>query len=325
MKKYLSLLLIIGLLSCSNDDSMTTAEDPSVVAEFKTNLSELNLYKGNLSDLNITSRAFEYELNTPLFSDYSHKQRFIALPQGTSLEYDGDGLPIFPEKTVIAKTFFYNVDERDLSLGKNVIETRILIKINGSWETGDYKWNAEQTEAVLDLNGSTVAVTWIDEDGSPQGTDYKIPSNADCFTCHQTFDNVTPIGPKLRNLNFSIKGSNQLDQFINNGYLTGITSSTEASSVVNWTDTSASIENRARAYFDINCAHCHVPGGQCDDESTLNLDYNTPFGSTQIFERRFSISARISDYVEGFSMPFIGTTMTHTEGVDLLQQFLDTL
>jgi len=304
---------------------MSTAEDPLVVAEFKTNLSELNLYKGNLSDLNITSRAFEYDLNTPLFSDYSHKQRFIALPQGTSLEYDGNGLPIFPENTVIAKTFFYNVDERDLSLGKNVIETRILIKIHGSWETGDYKWNAEQTEAVLDLNGSTVAVTWIDEDGSLQGTDYKIPSNSDCFTCHQTFDNVTPIGPKLRNLNFSIQGSNQLDQFINDGYLTGITSSAEASSVVNWTDTSASLENRARAYFDINCAHCHIPGGQCDDESTLHLDYNTPFASTQIFERRFSISARISDYVEGFSMPFIGTTMTHIEGVELLQEFLDTL
>ena len=325
MKKYLSLLLIIGLYSCSKDDSMTTAEDPLVVAEFKTNLSELNLYKGNLSALNITSRAFEYEINTPLFSDYSHKQRFIALPEGKSLEYDGNGLPIFPENTVIAKTFFYNIDERDESIGKTIIETRILIKINGLWESGDYKWNSDQSDAILDLNGSTVPITWINANGQSKSIDYEIPSNTDCFTCHQTFDNLTPIGPKLRNLNFTIDGTNQLDQFINAGYLTGITNSTEASNVVNWLDSSASLENRARAYFDVNCAHCHVPGGHCADQSSLNLDYETLFTDSQIFERRFSISIRISDHVEGFSMPFIGTTMTHIEGVDLLQEFLDTL
>lgn len=325
MKNYLSLLLFIGLFSCSNDDGMTPAEDPLVVAEFRTNLSELNLFTGDLSELNITSRAFEYELNTPLFSDYAHKQRFIALPEGTSLAYDGNGLPIFPENTVIAKTFFYNIDERDESLGKTIIETRILIKINGSWESGDYKWNSDQSDAVLDLNGSTVPVTWINANGQSNTIDYEIPSNTDCFTCHQTFDNLTPIGPKLRNLNFTTNGSNQLDQFINDGYLTGISNSTEASNVVNWLDSNASLENRARAYFDINCAHCHVPGGHCDDQSSLNLDYETLFADSQIFERRFSISIRISDYVEGFSMPFIGTTMTHTEGVDLLQEYLDTL
>ncbi len=260
-----------------------------------------------------------------MFTDYAHKQRLIALPENTSMQFNGDGLPIFPNNTVIAKTFYYNADERDLTLGRTIIETRVLIKINGDWITGDYKWNNDQTDAVLDLNGSTVPVTWIDADGETNSTTYEIPSNADCFTCHSTFNNATPIGPKLRNLNFEVNDTNQLDDFINSQSLTGIASSSEVSSVVNWQDTSASLESRARSYFDINCAHCHVPGGYCEDQSTLNLAFETSMEDSQIFERRNSISDRISTYNEGFSMPFIGTTLIHNEGVDLLQAYLNTL
>lgn len=302
-----------------------TTETLPVVPEFRPNLSELNLFSGNLGDLNISSKAFKYELNTELFSDYAHKQRLIALPENTTLQYNGDGLPIFPDNTVIAKTFYYNVDERDLSLGRIIIETRVLIKINGVWETGDYKWNAAQNEATLDLDGSIVPVTWIDVDGATYSSNYNIPSNTDCFTCHNIYIDVTPIGPKLRNLNFVVDGVNQLDDFINNQHLTGLSSSSEVSSIVNWEDTSASLEDRARSYFDINCAHCHIEGGDCGNQSILRLAYETSLGDSKIAERSFSISIRVSEYSEGFSMPYIGTTMIHSEGVDLIREYLDTL
>ena len=304
--------------------SFTTEISP-VVPEFRTNLSELNLFSGNLGDLNISSKAFKYELNTELFTDYAHKQRLIALPENTSMLYDGDGLPIFPDNTVIAKTFYYNVDERDLSLGRIIIETRVLIKINGVWETGDYKWNAAQNEATLDLDGSIVPVTWIDVDGATNSSNYNIPSNTDCFTCHNIYEDVTPIGPKLRNMNFEVNGVNQLDAFINNQHLSGLSGSSEVSSIVNWEDTSASLEDRARSYFDINCAHCHIEGGNCGNQSILRLAYETSLGDSKIAERSFSISIRVSEYSEGFSMPYIGTTMIHPEGVELIREYLDSL
>lgn len=302
-----------------------TTETLPVVPEFRPNLSELNLFSGNLGDLNISSKAFKYELNTPLFTDYAHKQRLIALPENTTLQYDGDGLPIFPDNTVIAKTFYYNVDERDLSLGRIIIETRVLIKINGLWETGDYKWNAAQNEATLDLNGSIVPVTWIDVEGATNSSNYKIPSNTDCFTCHNTFDVTTPIGPKLRNMNFVVNGVNQLDDFINNQHLTGVSGSSEVSSTINWQDTSVPLEDRARSYLDINCAHCHIEGGNCGNQSILRLAYETSLNDSKIAERKVSISLRISEYNEGFSMPYIGTTMIHSEGVELIRDYLDTL
>ena len=321
---------IIAICSTNNtslysDVLSFTTETLPVVPEFRPNLSELNLFSGNLGDLNISSRAFKYELNTQLFTDYAHKQRLVALPENTTMQYDGDGLPIFPDNTVIAKTFYYNIDERDLSLGRIIVETRVLIKINGAWETGDYKWNAEQTEATLDLNGSIVPVTWIDVEGTTNSSNYKIPSNTDCFTCHSTYDVTTPIGPKLRNMNFVVNGINQLDNFINNQHLTGVSSSSEVSPIVNWQDTSAPLEDRARSYLDINCAHCHIEGGDCGNQSILRLAYETSLNDSKIAERKVSISLRISEYNEGFSMPYIGTTMIHSEGVELIRDYLDTL
>ncbi|BAO74881.1 fibronectin type III domain-containing protein [Winogradskyella sp. PG-2] len=313
-----------NLSSYTNVYSFTTLE-PAVVPELRPTLSELNLFSNNLYDLNITSLAFEYNLNTTLFSDFAHKQRLIALPDGTSMTYDGDGLPIFPDNTVIAKTFFYNNNERDLDEGRRIIETRVLIKINGNWESGNYKWNGEQTEAFLDLDSSILPVSWIDNDGITQSVNYKIPSNTDCFTCHQSFDNLKPIGPKLRSMNFNVNGSNQLQGFIDNGRLNGITNSTSVRSLPNWEDDTYSIEDRARAYLDVNCASCHIPGGQCEDQSDTNFAYETSLVDSKIVERKETIEFRISDYNEGISMPLIGTTILHTEGVELIQAYLDTL
>jgi uncharacterized repeat protein (TIGR03806 family) len=313
-----------SLSAYTNVYSFTTLE-PAVIPEFRPNLSELNLFSNDLSELNITPLAFEYNLNSTLFSDYAKKQRIIALPDGTSMSYDGDGLPIFPDNTVIAKTFFYNVNDRDLALGKQIIETRLLIKINGNWESGNYRWNSTQTDAVLDLNGGIVPISWIDNDGATQSVNYKIPSNTDCFTCHQSFDELKPIGPKLRNMNFDINGSNQLQQFISNTQLSGVTNLENIETLPNWEDDTLTLQERARAYLDINCASCHIPGGQCEDQSTLDFSYVTLLENSDIVERKESIRFRVSEYNEGISMPFIGTTILHTEGVDLINAYLDTL
>lgn len=322
---YIQIDCFSGNSSMYSDVESFTTETLPVIPEFRTNLSELNLFSGDLSDLNITSKAFKYELSTQLFTDYAHKQRLIALPANTTMEFDGDGLPIFPDNTVIAKTFYYNADESNLALGRTIIETRVLIKIEGDWETGDYKWNSEQTEAVLDLDGSIVPISWIDTDGNTNSIDYQIPSNTDCFTCHKAYDRSTPIGPKLRSMNFVIDGVNQLEQFITNGQLTGVTNSSSVRNLPNWEDPSLPLESRARAYMDINCAHCHIDGGHCEDESTLRLAYETPLEESNIVERSFSIEYRISTDLDGIGMPLIGTTILHNEGVQLIQDYLNSL
>lgn len=322
---YIQTICATNNVSLYSDVFSFSTLAPNVIPEFRPNMSEMNLFVGNLGDLQISPYAFEYNLNTQLFTDYAHKQRFIALPPGEKMTYDGDGLPLYPDNTLIAKTFYYNNDERDLSLGRQIIETRVLIKINGDWETGDYKWNEAQDDAILDLDGSIVPVTWIDAEGESNSLDYAIPSNTDCFTCHRIYDDKTPIGPKLRTLNFEVNGTNQLQQLIDSDLLEGLSDPSTVSVVPNWEDTSYSLEERARAYFDVNCAHCHIEGGFCEVQSVLRLAFETDIAATNIANRRNSIINRMSFYNQGFSMPWIGTTVIHDEGLELVLDYLDTI
>jgi mono/diheme cytochrome c family protein len=126
-------------------------------------------------------------------------------------------------------------------------------------------------------------------------------------------------------MNFDINGSNQLQQFISNTQLSGVTNLENIETLPNWEDDTLTLQERARAYLDINCASCHIPGGQCEDQSTLDFSYVTLLENSDIVERKESIRFRVSEYNEGISMPFIGTTILHTEGVDLINAYLDTL
>lgn len=313
---------------CSNNVSMLTnvipftTSEPLVVPQFVNNLSDMHIYAGNLEDLNPSTYTFEYELITPLFTDYAYKQRLIALPPGEAMQYVDNGLPTFPDNTVIAKTFYYFNDERDTSLGKKIMETRILIKQNGTWVTGNYKWNDAQTEATLDPNGSVVAYNYVDNAGQPKSVNYEIPANTDCFTCHSNNSIITPIGPKLRSMHFN----NQLQSFVDQNLLTNITDVSNITTLPDWqNDRDYTLMQRARAYFDVNCAHCHSPGGTCDTTSILDFTFERPFDETNIYLQRFTIQARTQNYANDYSMPLIGTTMIHTEGYNLIEAFVNSL
>lgn len=330
--KKLSFLFLLAtlLLACSNDDNDYVEIEtiiPDVIPEFRTNLSELNLFNGNIADLIPSSKTYEYDINSKLFTDYATKQRLIALPEGEQMTSNGDGLPLFPDNTVIAKTFYYNLDERDLSLGKQIIETRLLIKINGLWETGNYKWNQDQTDAVLDLNASPIPVSWIDINGQSNSINYKIPSDNQCFTCHRTNQEKRPIGIKLRSLNMTINGLNQLQDLKDKQLLVGLNNISDVSVLPNWNNSiNYTLEERARAYIDINCAHCHTDGGYCQDQSILRLDYETSFAESNILTQKNSIITRVSsDFQPGLTMPWIGTSVLHEEGVELLLEYLNSL
>jgi len=310
----------------SNSNSFKTAINPSI-PEFLPNLSELNLYSGNLGDLVPSSNAFVYDLSTKLFTDYAHKQRLIALPYGESLEYNGDGMPIFPDGTILAKTFYYLLDETNPEAGKKIIETRVLIRQNNEWFDGNYQWNEAQTDAVLDNSETIVPISWIDASGHTQSTDYVVPKQQDCRVCHQSNGDIIPIGPQLRSMNFDVNGVNQLQSFISAGRLSGAPSPASIGVLPDWEDESLSLETRTRAYLDMNCAHCHAPGGyhNINYYEALDLRYETSFDDSNIYDNRYNLQGRLSFYIPGYSMPYIGTTIYHQEGMDVVLAFLDTL
>src|SRR5450631_1453631 len=99
MKWVLPALGLCCLWSC--DTRVRTVLDEP----FPKHLSDWRLFTGNLAKLQPNDRVLPYDLNTPLFSDYASKSRFIWMPEGSSARYDADETFEFPQGTVIAKTF----------------------------------------------------------------------------------------------------------------------------------------------------------------------------------------------------------------------------
>lgn len=318
-----------------NGDEVTNSTDPYVddrvfaVAEFLPNLSQLEVFDGPIADLNFNVTANEYSLITPLFTDYSYKLRSISLPKDTQMTYTGEGLLEFPDNTVITKTFYYLNDERDASLGRKIIETRVLIKKNGSWQMGEYIWNEDQTQAILEETDDihVVVVDYINNTGENKTVAYEIPNMTACIQCHNNNGTTFPIGPKSRNMNFDINGTNQIQALVDKGLLTGVPAISEIAKLPKWDDTNDTFENRARAYMDVNCAHCHQPGGFNGNPvvETIDLRFQTPYANTNIETKKSDIVQRINSGFPNFAMPFTGTTVPHDEGIQLIGDYIDTL
>ncbi len=309
----------------SNSTSVTTYGPP---LEFTPTLSELGFFQGALSDLEPADDVQLYEIRTTLFTDYAAKQRLVKLPVGQTMRYiDSDLLPGFPNNTLIAKTFYYFLDERDPTLGKKIIETRVLLKLESGWMATDYVWNDTMTEAFRDDVGGMIPISYIDENGTTNNVDYIIPSNTDCFTCHNSFNAPKPIGMKLRNMNFipSYAPYNQLQYFTDNGLLLGLDDPTAISAIPNWENGTLTLEERARAYMDVNCAHCHSPGGSVPTTFMLDFRYETAFSETGIYANRGEIEARFASTSPIYRMPQLGRTSVHEEALLMLSDYLDSL
>lgn len=320
----------IIIVSCrENDFDDRTIEIPqfnfSQTISFHSNLSTYKIFEGTPSNL-IPSDNFEIlELSSVLFTDYAHKQRLVKVPEGTSIERLDDGSLDFPDGTILTKTFFYYNDERDTSLGKRIIETRLEIKDSGIWNVATYLWDESQADATLKLDGYDTRVSWINSLGNNLSTLYHVPTKNECMTCHQSNSTITPIGPTLLNLNKKVNRKdvevNQLDYLKSIGIMEHF-STTAIPHMVNYKDLSANISERGRAYLALNCAHCHNPDAwKTPAQKDFDFRYGVEFELTGIKAGKDKISRNIINQ----EMPFIGTTIMDEEGVSLLIEYLDGL
>jgi uncharacterized repeat protein (TIGR03806 family) len=353
----LTLSVTVALAACQKDDEDTDNTDddslPSTGVRFNLNevpypkLSDYRFFIDTITELQPNDGVLPYDVITPLFSDYAHKKRFIWMPQGTAAQYVSDSVVVnFPDGTVMIKNFYY--DNVMPAGNRKLIETRLLYKKNGEWKFADYVWNEEQTEATFSLDGSYQDIEWVDENGASHAVHYRIPSEVECYTCHKFNETATPIGPKPQNLNKSILYSdgikNQLQKWAEVGYLQNDYPS-EIETVVDWTDETQTLENRWRAYVDMNCSHCHREGSHCDYRplrlawsETTNPDnlgicvapeeYVAP-QLTHIIARsninRSMMHYRLNTTVEQYRMPLFGRTVIHEEAVILLEQYINSL
>lgn len=313
---------------------------------FHDRLSQHGFFKGDMSALEPTDGVVPYTLNTPLFTDYAYKARFIKVPDGKPLTLKSGALA-FPEGTVLIKNFFYHRDERNMAMGRQIIETRLLVKQRNRWAVATYVWDEGQQEAFKTILGATKPVAWVDSQGRQQAINYVVPDNNDCKSCHKNNGEVTPIGPTVANLNKVMAGKksgSQLRHLASLGVLKGPINADELPRLPVWDDsTTYSVDQRARAYLDVNCAHCHNAAGPANNtglflefdqqapsrlgickgpvsaaQGSGNLKYDIVPGNpaASILHYRMAATA------PGVAMPELGRTVVHAEGVALIKAWI---
>lgn len=293
---------------------------------FEDSLSTYAIYSGDPADLIPTDNFHLLELSSALFTDYASKQRLIKLPAGSKLQaLDLDKFD-FPDQTILAKTFYYHHDFQKKELGKRIIETRLLIKAEGHWNAATYVWNQDQTEAYLLESGEDTQVSWLDNNGVRQQTEYHIPSKNECATCHQSNSEMMPIGPRIRNLNRTVirKGQsiNQLDHLAALKLLTKPSPEQRQIRIADYQDSSQSLAERSRAYLDMNCAHCHSPNAwKQSGQRRFDFRFEIPLEQTGMLAK----PEKVERTLKNGKMPLIGTSMIDREGVQFISKYLETL
>jgi uncharacterized repeat protein (TIGR03806 family) len=326
--------------------SITLGESPLKYA--KPKLSDYGFFIGNMADHIPRDGVLPYGVSAQLFSDYALKSRFIVLPNDEQLSYKLDGSFDFPRETILIKTFYYPADFRKPKDNIRLMETRLLIHTPEGWLGFPYVWNEKQTEAILEIAGERMDASFIDKNGGETKFEYVVPNFNQCKGCHVNQNRMIPIGPKARLLNhdFVYKDgkANQLKKWTSLDMIKDLPDLTTLPHTSNYDDPiDGSIDERARAWIDINCAHCHRLGAPGETSGLfLNIEETDP---TKLGVYKPPIAAglgagkfkhtivpgmpeesimiyRMESTDPVIMMPELGRKLVHKEGVALVRKWI---
>jgi uncharacterized repeat protein (TIGR03806 family) len=309
----------------------------------------------DLTSLDPAPGLIPYELNVPFWSDQAEKYRWMAIPNDGShntaaerIGYGENGNWDFPIGSVLVKHFELPVDETNPSLTRR-LETRFLVHGNDNKYYGiTYRWRADNSDADLLLTGREDTLE-IATASFNREVVWQYPSREACLNCHNnTVFGV--LGPKTRQLNRDMfypstsRTANQLTTLEHLNILSPGLDTTQLGNLLTMPDISdlgASLEERARAYLDANCASCHRPGtgnrGLFDARYSIPLesqnllygDLNNHFNQTgarviipQDLEHSM-LYQRLQDVHNDNAMPPLAKNRIDSAGVNLIRDWIN--
>ena len=258
---------------------------PVVPHNFPRKLSETGLFRDTRT-LAPERGLIPYSVNAALWSDGATKERFIALPGESQIEFESVVYPQpapgaqagwrFPDNAVLVKTFFLETEVGNPA-SRRRLETRILHHklMPGSdsigaqfWRGYTYVWNDEQTDAELLGKDGLDRVFTVKDPQAANGVrrqTWRFPSRAECTLCH-TMAAKYALGVTTLQMNkdhnYDGVVANQIDTLAHLGVFKQRPSSAkQLARLVDYNDGQADINLRARSYLHANCSHCHRKWG----------------------------------------------------------------
>lgn len=324
-------------------------------------LSDWQLFALDENALVPSESSVVFRPNNPLFTDYAHKLRTLWIPQGLQADIVDNEIN-YPVGTVVSKTFYYprassttllkvaDGKLQNINLNDNqLIETRLLVRKNEGWDAFPYVWNDEQTEAFLRVAGASKPMRLSGQDSTDtKNFTYFVPNENQCAGCHTTVHpdgDMHPLGAILSQLNATASESESsapsaIEQMIARGWISDAQSFPRSES---WQDASASLEDRALAYLNMQCGHCHNPQGAADTSGLILDSSQTPAVNRGVCKPPVAAGGGAGDLryaiVPGHPiesillyrmrsekpdemMPELGRSLIHEEGIELISHWI---
>jgi putative heme-binding domain-containing protein len=262
-------------------------------ADFPTKLSQTGLF-ASVKDQTPAAGVVPFKVNSRQWQDGATAEHWAAFPGESSAALYTNGKPIpgmvdwhnfrmhFPKDAVLVRT---------LSLDGRRIETQLLHFDGVDWHPYTFAWRDDQTDAdLVPADGSEKEV--------PEGKQKRIwqfQSRSQCMSCHTSWSEYA-LGFQPEQLNRTgPDGRNQLVALTEAGLIRRLgndkkplpafdpKSVARERKLVDPTDTTQSVEARARSYLHANCGHCHAEQGGSVD---LRLQFTVGVGGMKAVDVR---------------------------------------
>ena len=313
---------------------------------FPRRLSESGLFS-SVVDQTPAPGVIPYSIKAEPWADHAHAKRFVAVPNDSSIKATGTPWS-FPKDSVLVKTLSLDT-EHGIPSSRRHVETQLLHFDGIEWQPYAYRWNEQQTDAVLlDARGAEGAFDVVDPDapGGMRKQTWRFSGRAECQRCHNKWSGP-PLAFNAPQLNKEVvddgRTASQLDEFARIGLFENPVATDSRPELADPRDESADRTDRARAYLQVNCAHCHRM--HAGSAVLSKMHYDLPLDKTDMVGVRptqgaFGIHAaqviapadpfrsvllyRLSKLGAG-RMPHIGSTEVDREGVELIHDWIERL
>ncbi len=337
-------------------------EEPDHSKDFPRKLSDTGLF-ADTAKHQVAPGVVPYSVNAPQWQDGAVGERFIALPTTSTafLHEQPQSQPktmfqsqyFFPKDGVLVKTNRLEM-ERGKPASAKRIETQILHYDGNNWNGYTYRWNEQQTDAMLVASTGDSQTFKIKDAKAPGGEreqTWHFFGRAQCLQCHNPWAgyNLAFTPAQLdRDHGYGDITDNQLrtlehvDILAHGGKVNEKIKLAKKywQPLVNPYDTALGVTPRARSYLQVNCAHCHQFGA--GGAAQIDLRFSIPLAEMKAVDLppiqgdfgmagaaivapgdpfRSVLFYRISTLGKG-RMPHIGSHLVDPVGLQLIHDWI---
>jgi glucose/arabinose dehydrogenase len=319
----------------------TSSSSPAVPAT----LAETGAFS-DLTTLTPHPGISEYDINVPFWSDHGKKTRWFSIPDPTPrIGFQPTANWTFPEGTVWIKHFDLELTKGNPSSAKR-IETRFIVKTDSGAYGVTYRWGDSMNNATLVPEGGMDESFIINDGGTTRTQVWRYPSRGECMICHTPNAGFAlGFGSAQLNKHAPYNGgmANQITALGQAGYLdTVVTDTSTLPKLSLATDTTVSLEHRARSYLAANCVQCHYQGGTAqgfwdarihiplENAGIINGALIDQMGNTnnRVVRPGYVTNSVLYTRVAEFGqkhMPPLATSVRNDEALTLLSQWITSL